>query len=312
MNLSAKDHAYQAFSREQWAALRAAVPLPLSEAELEQLRGINEHVSLEEVETIYLPLSRLLNLYAHSKQRRGDVLEQFLGRKPSHGPYIISVAGSVAVGKSTSARILQALLQRWPEHPKVELVTTDGFLLPLAELKDKGLLGRKGFPESYDIRLLLDFVRTVRSGQAAEAPIYSHQQYDRMEQTQPIRQPDILILEGLNVLQSAIDYPQFAERPFVSDFVDFSIYVDAEESLLKQWYVDRFLRFLDSTFQDPNSYFHHYAQLSPTEAEKTAEKIWEQINGPNLRNNIQPTRERAKLILSKSHNHLVDQIRLRG
>nr|WP_202983571.1 type I pantothenate kinase [Ferrimonas lipolytica] len=312
MNQSTKDYAYQAFSRDQWATLRAAVPLPLSEAELQQLRGINENISLEEVETIYLPLSRLLNLYVNAKQRRGDVLEQFLGRKPSHSPYIISVAGSVAVGKSTSARILQALLQRWPEHPKVELVTTDGFLMPLAELKQKNLLSRKGFPESYDIRMLLDFVRNVRCGEDAEAPIYSHLEYDRIKETQPIRQPDILILEGLNVLQSAIDYPQFSERPFVSDYVDFSIYVDAEESLLKQWYVNRFQSFRKGSFQDPRSYFNHYAKLTETEAEKTADKIWEQINGTNLRNNIEPTRERARLILTKGKDHLIQQIRLRG
>lgn len=312
MKHPASEHAYQAFSRDQWAQLRNAVPLPLSEHELEQLRGINEDISLEEVEAIYLPLSRLLNLYVNAKQRRGDVLEQFLGRKPSHSPYIISVAGSVAVGKSTTARILQALLQRWPEHPKVELVTTDGFLYPLEELTEKGLLGRKGFPESYDIRMLLDFVRQVRCGEDADAPIYSHLKYDRIEQTQPIRQPDILILEGLNVLQSAIDYPQFAERPFVSDYVDFSIYVDGEEELLKQWYVERFLSFRGGAFRDPNAYFHHYAKLSESEAVKTAEKIWDQINGPNLRDNIQPTRERARLILTKGEQHQIEQIRLRG
>nr|WP_035387350.1 type I pantothenate kinase [Ferrimonas senticii] len=312
MTATAKEFAYQAFSREQWAALRDAVPLPLSEAELEALRGINEEVSLEEVEAVYLPLSRLLNLYVQSKQGRGDVLEQFLGRKPSDGPYIISVAGSVAVGKSTVARILQALLQRWPEHPKVELVTTDGFLMPLAELKEKNLLSRKGFPESYDMRMLLDFIRNVRNGEDAEAPIYSHMHYDRLPHTQPIRQPDILILEGLNVLQSAIDYPQFVERPFVSDYVDFSIYVDAPESLLKQWYINRFLSFRAGPFTNPQAYFHHYSKLTIEQAEQTADNIWEQINGPNLRNNIQPTRERATLILSKGNDHLIEQIRLRG
>ncbi|GAA4885253.1 type I pantothenate kinase [Ferrimonas pelagia] len=308
-----KDHAYQSFSRPQWAALRDAVPLPLSEAELERLRGINDDISLEEVEAIYLPLSRLLNLYVHSKQRRGDVLEQFLGRKPSLGPYIISVAGSVAVGKSTTARILQALLQRWPEHPQVELVTTDGFLFPLEELKKRDLMSRKGFPESYDIRMLLDFVRSVKSGEVAEAPIYSHLTYDRIDNaSQSINRPDILILEGLNVLQTGIDYPHWPQRPFVSDFVDFSIYVDADESLLKQWYVERFLSFRDGSFRDPNSYFHHYAKLSQSEAAKTASKIWEQINGPNLRENVAPTRERADLILTKSVQHQISQIRLRG
>ncbi|ADN74457.1 pantothenate kinase [Ferrimonas balearica DSM 9799] len=312
MNAQTKLGAYQGFSRREWAALRDAVPLPLSEEELERLRGINESVSLEEVEAVYLPLSRLLNLYVHSSQRRGDVLQQFLGRRPSKGPYIISVAGSVAVGKSTTARILQALLQRWPEHPQVELVTTDGFLYPLEELKRRDLLKRKGFPESYDIRMLLDFVKEVKSGRRTAAPLYSHLSYDRIENTQQeINNPDILILEGLNVLQSGMDYPD-GDRPFVSDFVDFSIYVDAPESLLKSWYIDRFISFRDGAFKDPNSYFHHYAQLSEGEARKTASKIWDDINGPNLNNNILPTRERATLILSKGEHHRIEKIRLRG
>ncbi|MBY5923569.1 type I pantothenate kinase [Ferrimonas balearica] len=312
MNAQTKLGAYQGFSRRQWAALRDAVPLPLSEEELERLRGINESVSLEEVEAVYLPLSRLLNLYVHSNQRRGDVLQQFLGRRPSRGPYIISVAGSVAVGKSTTARILQALLQRWPEHPQVELVTTDGFLYPLEELKRRDLLKRKGFPESYDIRMLLEFVRGVKSGERTAAPLYSHLSYDRIPDThQEVNNPDILILEGLNVLQSGMDYPD-GNRPFVSDFVDFSIYVDAEEDLLKSWYIDRFISFRDGAFKDPNSYFHHYAHLSEGEARKTASKIWEEINGPNLNQNILPTRERATLILSKGAEHRIEQIRLRG
>ncbi len=312
MNAQTKLGAYQGFSRRQWSALRDAVPLPLSEEELERLRGINESVSLEEVEAVYLPLSRLLNLYVHSNQRRGDVLQQFLGRRPSRGPYIISVAGSVAVGKSTTARILQALLQRWPEHPQVELVTTDGFLYPLDELKRRDLLKRKGFPESYDIRLLLDFVRDVKSGKRTSAPLYSHLSYDRInDASQEINNPDILILEGLNVLQSGMDYPD-GDRPFVSDFVDFSIYVDAAEPLLKEWYVDRFISFRDGAFKDPNSYFHHYAHLSEGEARKTASKIWDEINGPNLNQNILPTRERATLILTKGAEHRIEQIRLRG
>ncbi|MBY6188678.1 type I pantothenate kinase [Marinobacter hydrocarbonoclasticus] len=312
MNAQTKLGAYQSFSRRQWAALRDAVPLSLSEEELERLRGINESVSLEEVEAVYLPLSRLLNLYVHSNQRRGDVLQKFLGRRPSRGPYIISVAGSVAVGKSTTARILQALLQRWPEHPQVELVTTDGFLYPLDELKRRDLLKRKGFPESYDIRMLLDFVKEVKSGSHTAAPLYSHLSYDRIPNTQQeINTPDILILEGLNVLQSGMDYPD-GDRPFVSDFVDFSIYVDAPEGLLKSWYVDRFLSFRDGAFKDPNSYFHHYAQLSEGEARKTASKIWDEINGPNLNQNIRPTRERATLILTKGEAHRIEQIRLRG
>nr|WP_261389521.1 type I pantothenate kinase [Ferrimonas balearica] len=313
MNQQDKQGAFQAFTRAQWAALRDAVPLPLSEEELVRLRGINESVSLEEVEAIYLPLSRLLNLYVHSSQRRGDVLQQFLGRRPSRGPYIISVAGSVAVGKSTTARILQALLQRWPEHPQVELVTTDGFLYPLEELQKRDLLRRKGFPESYDSRMLLEFVRDVKSGERTAAPLYSHLSYDRIPNAQQeIHSPDILILEGLNVLQSGMDYPDNANRSFVSDYVDFSIYVDAEEDLLKTWYVDRFLSFRDGAFRDPNSYFHHYAKLSEGEARKTASKIWEAINGPNLNQNILPTRERANLILGKGEQHRIEQVRLRG
>ncbi len=304
---------YHAFERAQWSILRDSVPMTLSEQDLEHLRGINEKVSLSEVTDIYLPLSRLLNLIVKSKQQRGLVLDEFLGQTASSSPYIISIAGSVAVGKSTTARILQALLQNWPEHPKVDLVTTDGFLYPLTELKQKGLLQRKGFPESYDTKMLLEFISAVKAGLPnVKAPIYSHVTYDRIaDQHQTVSQPDILILEGLNVLQTGLDSPVDIRRPFVSDFVDFSIYVDADESLLKQWYQERFLQFRQSAFTDEKSYFHHYASLSDNEATNTAAKIWNTINGPNLQQNIQPTRERAHLILQKGQDHLMSHVLLR-
>ena len=304
---------YLSFQRQQWGALRESVPLTLSESDLANLRGLNEKVSLSEVIDIYLPLSRLLNLIVKAKQQRGLVLNEFLGQKPSNSPYIISIAGSVAVGKSTTARILQALLRHWPEHPKVDLITTDGFLYPLADLKRKGLLQRKGFPESYDMKMLLEFISNVKAGKSnVKAPIYSHITYDRVrKEHQLINQPDILILEGLNVLQTGLDSPVDTRRPFVSDFVDFSIYVDADEPFLKQWYIERFLQFRTGAFSDKNSYFHHYAGLSDAEATQIAANIWDTINGPNLQLNIQPTRERAHLILQKGTDHLMSQVLLR-
>lgn len=313
MNNSIQDALYLSFQREQWAELRNSVPLTLSESELADLRGMNEKLSLDEVTDIYLPLSRLLNLIVGAKQQRGLVLDKFLVQQSSSSPYIISIAGSVAVGKSTTARILQALLQRWPEHPKVELVTTDGFLYPLADLKRKGLLQRKGFPESYDMKLLVDFIAQVKSGTAEVlAPLYSHITYDRLvDEHQVIAQPDIIILEGLNVLQTGLDTLVDTRRPFVSDFVDFSIYVDAEETLLKEWYQQRFLQFRHGAFNDPNSFFHHYAGLSDQEANTIAANIWDTINGPNLMLNIQPTRERANLILKKGKDHLMSQVLMR-
>lgn len=304
---------YLQFSRDQWAMLRDSVPLTLTEQDLHTLRGINERVSLPEVEAIYLPLSRLINLYVKAKQRRSRVLEQFLGQSRGKVPYIISIAGSVAGGKSTTARILQALLERWPEHPKVELITTDGFLYSKKELEARGLMRRKGFPESYDIRHLVEFVANVRAGhERVEAPVYSHLIYDILpDETKVVEQPDILILEGLNVLQSGMDYPEQPHRVFVSDFVDFSIYVDAEADLLKSWYIERFLKFRSGAFADPNSYFHHYAQLSDEEAVAVATGIWQEINYVNLVENILPTRERANLILTKGRDHAVEQVKLR-
>ena len=304
---------YLSLSREQWSQLRAAVPLSLTEADLIQLRGIHDELSLDEVRDIYLPLSRLLNLYVKARQSRSKVIDQFLGTQPSHLPYIISIAGSVAVGKSTTARILQALLDRWPEHPKVELITTDGFLYPNHELEARGLMKKKGFPLSYDMRRLVNFVADIKAGAASvSAPVYSHHSYDIVPGAEKrVEQPDILIIEGLNVLQSGMDYPHDPHHVFVSDFVDFSIYVDAEESLLKTWYVERFLKFRQSAFADPDCYLHHYATLSEAESIAIASQIWDEINYPNLKSNILPTRERASLILTKGAAHAIEQVKLR-
>ena len=304
---------YLTFSRKQWAALRDSVPMTLSEDEITRLKGINEDLSLEEVAEIYLPLSRLLNFYINSNLRRQAVLEQFLGTNGQKVPYIISIAGSVAVGKSTTARVLQALLSRWPEHRRVELITTDGFLHPNAVLKERGLMKKKGFPQSYDMHRLVNFVADLKSGAAeVTAPVYSHLIYDVIpDGDKVVQQPDILILEGLNVLQSGMDYPHDPHHVFVSDFVDFSIYVDAPEDLLENWYINRFLKFRKGAFTDPDSYFHHYAQLSEQEAVDIATQLWQEINWRNLKENILPTRERASLILSKSANHAVEKVRLR-
>ncbi|WP_434357450.1 type I pantothenate kinase [Parasalinivibrio latis] len=303
---------YLMFNREKWAELRQSVPMTLSEADLPGLRGINEKLSLTEVEDIYLPLTRLLNLYVGARQGRSLVLSEFLSQKENKVPYIIGIAGSVAVGKSTTARLLKALLERWPEHPKVELVTTDGFLYPNAVLRERDMMKRKGFPESYDIRRLVQFVSDVKSGKKrVEAPIYSHLVYDITQETKVVEQPDILILEGLNVLQSGMDYPHDPHRVFISDFLDFSIYVDAEPALLKTWYVERFMKFRQGAFMNPSSYFHHYTKLTNDEAVVTAAGIWDEINGKNLSENIKPTKERANLVLQKGENHLVSTIRLR-
>lgn len=304
---------YIDFTREEWSQLRNSTPLTLSEDDLAKLRGINERVSLGEVEEIYLPLSRLLNLYVAATQNLHQATQTFLGNTTAKVPYVIGVAGSVAVGKSTTARILQALLSRWGNHPKVDLVTTDGFLYPTAVLEARGLMGRKGFPESYDRRRLLKFVADVKSGEAeVVAPIYSHLIYDIVpDQIQTIRQPDIMIVEGLNVLQIGVGSAVSDSPVFVSDYFDFSIYVDAEEDHIKHWYVERFLTLKRTAFRDPASYFRRYADLSDEEARTTALKIWEEINGVNLRENILPTRTRAHLVLEKGPNHLVQQVKLR-
>lgn len=304
---------YLQFDRTQWAALRNSVPLTLSEEQIVKLKGINEDLSLEEVAQIYLPLSRLLNFYISSNLRRQAVLEQFLGTDGQKIPYIIGIAGSVAVGKSTTARLLQALLSSWPEHRSVELITTDGFLHPNKVLNERGLMKKKGFPQSYDMHSLVKFVSEVKSGaKRVTAPVYSHLIYDVVpEGNKVIEQPDILILEGLNVLQSGMDYPHDPHRVFVSDFVDFSIYVDAPEELLQSWYINRFLKFRQGAFSNPDSYFHNYSKLPEPEAINIATQLWNEINGLNLQENILPTRERASLIMTKSANHAVENVRLR-
>ena len=301
---------FLSFDRQRWAELRKSVPLTLTEQDLKPLLGINEELSLDEVRTIYLPLVRLINYYIDENIRRQNVLRRFLGEQSTNVPYIISIAGSVAVGKSTSARILQSLLSHWPKQRKVDLITTDGFLHPLAYLQEHNLLHKKGFPISYNTPLLIRFLADIKSGKPnVTAPIYSHLTYDIIpDQFNVIDQPDILILEGLNVLQPNRNQ---ANELFVSDFVDFSIYVDAEEDLLKEWYIHRFLKFRQSAFSDPNSYFKHYANLSEQEAITTAGKIWDEINGLNLKENILPTRERADLILKKGANHEVELVRLK-
>lgn len=298
---------YVSFDREQWAMLRPSVPAPLTERDLLPLRGINEDLSLHEVDQIYWPLARLLNLHVAAAQGLHRVTDTFLGNPTAKVPYVIGVAGSVAAGKSTTARILQALLSRWPDHPRVDLITTDGFLLPNRVLEARGIAQRKGFPESYDLRRLLRFAADVKSGTSPiTAPVYSHLRYDIVEgEHQLVDRPDIVVFEGLNVLQSG------AGPLFVSDFFDFSIYVDASLELLRTWYVERFMRLRDTVFQDPASYFHRFAQLSEPEARETALRIWRDINELNLRENIQPTRDRASLILQKGEEHTVQRVKLR-
>jgi type I pantothenate kinase len=299
---------YLTFNRDDWAMLRAATPLTLREPELAQLKGINEEIDLEEVTKIYLPLSRLLNLYVSATQNLHKVSATFLGAMKPKVPYVIGVAGSVAVGKSTFARILQALLAQWPDHPQVDLITTDGFLRPNRVLEERGIMHRKGFPESYDTRELIRVMREIKSGRRnVEAPVYSHVVYDIVDGERiVIDQPDIVILEGLNVLQSG---DQGAD--FVSDYFDFSIYIDADEHDVEQWYVDRFLALRESVFKNPDSFFRFYADLTDEEAVDTAREIWRSINGLNLRENILPTRDRASLILQKSRDHRIDKVQLR-
>ena len=300
---------YESFSREQWRALRASTPLTLGAADLGELRGLNEALDLDEVATVYLPLSRLVNLHFTAARARQDATELFLDRARPPVPYVIGVAGSVAVGKSTTSRVLQALLSRWSDHPRVDLVTTDGFLFDNAELERRGLLKRKGFPESYDVRRLLGFLRSVKSGDAeVRAPRYSHLTYDVLgpEDDIVVRQPDILIVEGLNVLQTSR-----GSATFVSDFFDLSIYVDADTDDVKRWYIERFHTLRATVFQRPDSYFQRYAELAPEEATGEALAIWRDINERNLVANIEPTRERADVILRKGPDHRVDDVRLR-
>jgi len=304
---------YLTLSRSEWAALRDDTPMTLTTDEVTRLRSLHDRLDMQEIEEIYLPISRLLSLYVAATQRLFIVQQHFLGTAESKVPYIIGVAGSVAVGKSTTARVLQALLARWPNTPKVDLVTTDGFLLPNAVLQSEGLMERKGFPESYDRPTLLRFLADVKAGRRpVRAPIYSHLVYDVVpNQWVEVDRPDILIVEGLNVLQAGQLPRDGKEIPYVSDFFDFSVFIDAEEDVLHKWYVDRFLTLRQTAFRDPKSYFHRYSGLDDKQATETATSIWERINLVNLRENILPTRRRAHLILKKAANHKVQEVSLR-
>ncbi|MBC7101969.1 MAG: type I pantothenate kinase [Parvibaculum sp.] len=303
---------FRHFTAAEWGRLRENTPLPLSERELEELKGFGERISLDEVSEIFLPLSRLLNLYVGEMQELYRVTSDFLGGADKV-PYIIGVAGSVAVGKSTTARILRTLLARWPNHPKVDLVTTDGFLYPNKLLEERGLMQRKGFPESFDIKRLIRFLSDVKAGsRKVEAPLYSHFTYDVLPgETVTVDRPDILVVEGLNVLQPWKPADGDEPQPFVSDFFDFSIYLDADEATIRRWYIERFLSLRRTSFKDPAAYFHRYSKLSEEEAAQTADAIWTSINLANLHKNILPTRQRADLILRKGDDHRIREVYLR-
>jgi type I pantothenate kinase len=304
---------YAVYDRESWRALTAGSRPPLDEAGLRSLATLGDRIDLDEVATVYLPLAGLLDLHVTASRRLWAAQSDYLGDTTAKVPFVIAVAGSVAVGKSTTARLLQTLLSAGPGNPRVALVTTDGFLLPNAVLEERGLLGRKGFPESYDRRALLRFLAEVKSGRVeVDAPVYDHQSYDIVPGArQVVDRPDILVLEGLNVLQAGRRSDGTTPEVFLSDYFDFSVYVDAAESDIRQWYVDRFLALRRTAFADTAAYFHRFAGLSDEEARATALGIWAAVNGPNLRRNIAPTRSRARLVLQKAADHSVRRILLR-
>ena len=298
---------YLTFDRAAWSALRGETPMTLSPDDVAELSGINEALSMREVEEVYLPLSRLLNLHVAAFDQLHLVSSRFLGNEAPKVPYVIAIGGSVSAGKSTTARVLRTLLARWPDHPRVDLITTDGFLFPNATLEERGIMNRKGFPESYDRPRLIEFVSQLKSGASPLAvPLYSHVAYDIVGEQQVVDRPDIVIIEGLNVLQSGTIH-----SVFVSDFVDFSIYVDAGEDDLESWFLDRFQKLRETAFRDPASFFHSYAAMPDDEAMALATSIWQSINLANLHENILPTRERATLILGKGPSHVVERVLLR-
>ena len=304
---------FHVFTEDEWAHLRDGHPMPLEVDEIVRLQGFNDRVDPEQVETIYLPVSRLLTYYVEATQNLHRATHRFLGRDDAAVPFIIGIAGSVAVGKTTTARLLQELMRRWPTAPKVDLITTDGFLWPNAHLLAEGLMERKGFPESYDVHALIGFLRDIKAGERnVSAPVYSHLTYDRVAGEEVIiDQPDILIVEGLNVLQTTRLSFERPRVPFVSDFFDFSIYIDADEADLERWYMTRFKRLRERRFTDPRSYFHKYAHISEEEALDFAAGLWERINLKNLRDNVGPTKLRADLVLHKGPDHRIRQVALR-
>ena len=304
---------FRVFTKAEWARLRADTPMTLTPEEVMRMQGLNDRVSLTEVEEVYLPLSRLLSFYVAGTQELFRATRRFLGTEDGKTPFIIGVAGSVAVGKSTTSRLLQALLARWPAMPKVDLITTDGFLYPNSVLQRLGLMERKGFPESYDLPALLRFLSDIKAGlRQVRAPVYSHFFYDVIPgRAVEVDQPDILIVEGLNVLQTGRAPRDGKAIPFVSDFFDFKVYIDADEEVLRRWYVERFMRLRETAFRDPQSYFFRYSQVGDEEAAEIANGIWERINLANLRENILPTRPRADLILTKDPGHQVETVALR-